>query len=657
MNKFLSFAKQALNFAGRVVAAGVLPAIATYYWTSTNHHNYWNRTIFAVQTIDFKILSHTLPTKLSTLIIQNDVKEIQRTLQSNTGRFGMVVTDCKTVDKDCPNQKLLYRTESRSSWSRAFSVNYLKDAPFDVLRDPPPLKAEIDFPDIRSREYQPTGQTNDGQIIGRVYYVRGIPPSYWTSWETWLKDQSTGVGSIYTSSVSTFFASWLVLILLVEIAIYKINAKKQQNQQLWRDLEEMKEKNTVILQEKSKLLADLRKAEDEKQNLLEYLQHSVDDAEKLQASLEAAKIIISEQQAELQQKLDESAQTLTSYEQELRKNTEYIDELQKSIDFHKENLVPEVEIETYQQKLYEANTNQDRLHHLIESQSQDIRLKQQELQSLSEEKIELGTKLDVAVAELDTNKLRVSKLETDLRGLEASISKIQSDKDQAENQAQELQQKLDSLLVDKKKSEANLRQLLEQEKNYGKSLGEQHKQDLRDKDIALNNEKVFYEMETEELRQEIEQLRLKIDELNSDLISARSDRDYFICLQSEIAKIQSVNISSLYIGFVGGESRTLGKVINLLQQDHGLIKHVLLAGGYDTNQNLNQAAFRAKLQNCNLIVFISVYVGHPYWHMLKNLRIKEAITDNILFVNVKGESGIVREVIHYAQNLDKRDAA
>ena len=79
MNKFLSFAKQALNFAGRFVAAGALPAIATYYWTSTNHHNYWNRTIFAVQTIDFKILSHTLPTKLSTLIIQNDVKEIQPT--------------------------------------------------------------------------------------------------------------------------------------------------------------------------------------------------------------------------------------------------------------------------------------------------------------------------------------------------------------------------------------------------------------------------------------------------------------------------------------------------------------------------------------------------------------------------------------------------
>ena len=352
----------------------------------------------------------------------------------------------------------------------------------------------------------------------------------------------------------------------------------------------------------------------------------------------------------MQQKLDESAQTLTSYEQELRKNTEYIDELQKSIDFHKENLVPEVEIETYQQKLYEANTNQDRLHHLIESQSQDIRLKQQELQSLSEEKIELGTKLDVAVAELDTNKLRVSKLETDLRGLEASISKIQSDKDQAENQAQELQQKLDSLLVDKKKSEANLRQLLEQVKKDGDSLVEIYEEELRKKENALISTKDFYVKYAEDLEQEIARLKSEKQDIECDLISARFDRDYLASQHPEIAEIPSVDISSLYIGFVAGHAKTMNRVINRLQKDHGLINYVLLEAGYDHNQNI----FRSKLKNCNLIVFISDYAGHHYFNMLQNLQSTGGITKEMIILSRAAESGIVREIVNYSQSLNSR---
>ena len=657
MKKFVSLAKKSLSFASRAVAAGVLPAIVTYYWTSSNHYNYWNRTIFAVQTIDFKILANTLPTKLSALIIQKNAEEIQKTLQSNTGRFGIVVTDCKNADKDCSSQTVLYKTQSNSSWSRNFSVEVLKDAPFDILRDPPPLKTEIDFPELRSKDYQPTGQTNIGKIIGRVYYIRGIPPSYWVSWQTWFRDPSIGVGSIYTPSVTTFFASWFLLILLLEISINKIEAKKQQNRQLRLELDEAKEKITVTLKDKSKVLADLHKAEEEQQSLLDYLQHAVNDAETLQASLEVAKATISQQQMDLQDKLNESAQNLTSYEQELKANTEYIDDLKKTISFHQENLVPQVEIEAYQHKLYEANSNQDRLLQLIESQNQDIRLNQQNLQFLNEEKIDLETKLDGVVAELSSTNLRVSKLEDDIKDLEASISKIQADRDETESKAKELQKNLESLSLDKQNSEANLQLLLEQARTDSDLLAQIYDHDLKDKDSALATIKASHEKYAKELEQELTQLKSEKQDLECDLISARSDRDYFGSRHPEIAKIPLVDISSLYIGFVGGKSRTMNKVINLLQQDHGLINYVLLAGGYDENQNMNKNAFRAKLQSCNLIVFVSVYVGHPYWYMLKNLQSTGAITQNLLILDVRGESGIIREIIKYSQNLDMRKAA
>jgi hypothetical protein len=655
MNKFASLAKKALSFGVRAIAAGVLPAIATYYWTSSNHYNYWNRTIFAVQTIDFKILAHTLPTKLSALIIKNDAEEIQRTLQSNTGRFGMIVTNCKVTDKECPNQTVLYRTQSRSSWSRNFSIEDLRDAPFDILRDPPPLKAEIDFKELRTKDYITTGQTNTGQIIGRVYYVRGIAPSYWDSWLTWFRDPLIGVGSIYTPSVTTFFASWLVLILLLEIAINKIEAKKQQNRQLDRELNEVKEKNTAILKDKSRVLVDLRKAEEEQQTLLDYLQQTVNDTETLQASLEVAKAANSQLQIELQQTLDESTQNLTSYERELKVNTEYIDDLEKTITYRKEHLVPQAEIDEYQQKLYEANSNQDRLHQLIESQSQDIRLKQQESQILNEEKIDLETQLGDVGSELSNSKRKVATLESDKKSLEDSIIKIKADKTEAESKAKELDENLERLSHDKKNSEANLQLLLEQARNDSDLLAQIYDHDLKDKDSALATIKESHENHTKDLEQKITQLKSKIQDIECDLISARSDRDYFIALRPEVAEIPLVDISSLYIGFVGGRLKTMNRVINSLQKDHGLINFVLIPAEkeYDYKQDI----FREKLKNCHLIAVITRKVGHPYSNMVDNLRSKGAITDDVLFINFNGESGIVREFINYAKNLDKSDAA
>ena len=635
MNKFLSFAKQALYFAGRAAVAGVLPAIATYYWTSSNHYNYWDQTIFAVQTIDFKILANTLPTKLSALIVQNDAEEIQRTLQSNTGRFGIVVTDCKIADKECPDQTVLYRTQSRSSWSRNFSMDLLKDAPFDVLRDPPPLKTEISFPDIRSREYKSTGQTNSGQIIGRVYYVRGIQPSYVESWTGWLQDKNAGVGSIYTTSVFTFLASWGLLILIVEIAILKINAKKRENERLILELEESKKEIEAKVNDNAKLLDNLRKVDEQKQKLLADLRQKVSIAEAEQASFEVARVANEYLEGELQKELEESRQKLTVHEQELGSNTVYIEDLKKKIASENQSEVAE-----YQQQLDEANSSQDRLIALIESQKHDIELKQQNLDDFYEDKTALESKLTNVATKINSDKLKVANLETDIEGLQDSITKIEAQKQLAETKAQELQENLDSAL----NSKAKLQSVLDQLNKDEHALKEKYEQQLQDKSTALINE---YANDVDRLEKEIIQLKWRIDELEGDLKSARAD------LHPEVAEIPIVDISSLFIGFVGGHAKTMNRVINRLQKEHGLKNYVLLEAGYDHNQSI----FRAKLTNCNLIVFVSGYAGHHYFNMLQNLQNAGTVTKEMIILSRAAESGIVREVIKYAQNLNKRDAA
>ena len=166
------------------------------------YQSYWNGTIFAVQTTDFNILSHTLPTKLSYILLHEDAEELRRTLNSNYGFFGIVVTDCKTSEKDCPSQKVLCLTDSKLRWKKRLSVKALSRHPYDILRNPPPLVTERTYENPFKPDWKATGKTNKGEIIGRVYYVRGVPPSLWEYYLGWWQNSSSGGTSLqgYTGS-------------------------------------------------------------------------------------------------------------------------------------------------------------------------------------------------------------------------------------------------------------------------------------------------------------------------------------------------------------------------------------------------------------------------------------------------------------------------
>lgn len=192
--------KQKLAGLGRLTIIGSIVFGVTTVSNFLNYQKYWNGTIFATQTVDFNILSHMLPTKLSTTLLQGDTKEIQRTLNSNYGLFGMVVTDCQTAKIDCPNQRILYSSKSSRQWKQQLQANNLANHPYDLLRDPPPTYAEGHFNNIYSRERQFTGKTNSGTIIGRVYYVRGVPPTFIKDYTRWMQNPLVfaGANAIYT---------------------------------------------------------------------------------------------------------------------------------------------------------------------------------------------------------------------------------------------------------------------------------------------------------------------------------------------------------------------------------------------------------------------------------------------------------------------------
>lgn len=143
----------------------------------SNYRSYYD-TIYKVQTIDFNILSSSLPTKLSLALINKDKPEIQRTINSNYGYFGIVVTNCLKIDKQCEEETIIAKSQpEKDGWKEKAVVGKLSNYQFDILRNPPPITAELNFKNSRDKEIaKPTGRINNGQIIGRVYYIRRDPP-------------------------------------------------------------------------------------------------------------------------------------------------------------------------------------------------------------------------------------------------------------------------------------------------------------------------------------------------------------------------------------------------------------------------------------------------------------------------------------------------
>jgi hypothetical protein len=254
-----------------------LSGIAVIYY---NNDTYWNVTIDRVQTVDFNILANLLPSKLSRQLLTNDSKGLQETIDSNYGLFGMVVTDCKSAETSCPQQKIIYLSKAEArilpdgkqkielkkakyppTWAdKLVQTDYPAQqltGDFLILRDPPPFKQEWKFDNPRASEKTLTGEQNTGNIIGRVYLLRGTKPSFQSEVKAWLENplnnssKNVVYNAIAGSAILTGFIVWLLTELLSYI---KISADRQ----------ELEAKNKVSEAAKMKFKAEqkLRQATD-----------------------------------------------------------------------------------------------------------------------------------------------------------------------------------------------------------------------------------------------------------------------------------------------------------------------------------------------------------------------------------------------------------
>ncbi len=248
-----------LSLKKRFFVPAVL-ALALLVWlllSQAFYRSYWEGTLERVQTVDFNLLHHTLPTTLSQLIIADRDDLVQSVLDANYGLFGLAITDPS-------GSSIIYSTSKGSaekSWQKYLSPEGLASLkePADWLADPPPLEAQWQHLGPRLPEATKAAERPEGNIIGRLYYLRSEPPSFIEDLGSFLaggflERSGSARGYLFAFLITMSFS--LVIVLLIWLRRRGLRLKQQELEYISQELEIRKKGwqhvNTELIAQKSR---------------------------------------------------------------------------------------------------------------------------------------------------------------------------------------------------------------------------------------------------------------------------------------------------------------------------------------------------------------------------------------------------------------------
>ena len=465
-----------------------------------NHQKYWYGTIFAVQTVDFNILYATLPTKLSYTLLQRNTEELQRTLDSNYGLFGLLVTDCKTAAQDCPSEKILYQSKSSQKWAKEISLANLSNHPYDLLQSPPPLQAERQYAKPYDSKPTPTGRVNSGEIIGRVYYVRGVPQTFIEDYNNWIKEpfHMTGVRPIYALTTALFLigglSAWVIIEVVLSAKRNEQRLAQQQREQLQREAEY---EQRLAQQQREQL-----------QRKAEYEQHlAQQQREQLQREIQQIKLELeakNQQTIKLIKQRERGLAELESYRQEQEQNKR---ELENQIaSYERELAFKEQQQQETVQTLEDLQLLRQELQETYQRESEAKQQIKLQLEEKNQQNIELIDQRDRVLAELESDR---QEQEQNKRELENQIASYESELAFKEQQQQETAQTLEDLQLLRQKLQETSQRESEAKQQIKLQLEEKNQQnieliDQRDRGLAeLESDRQKQEQNKRELENQI----------------------------------------------------------------------------------------------------------------------------------------------------------
>ncbi|MEO0827709.1 MAG: hypothetical protein AAFY67_19065 [Cyanobacteria bacterium J06642_9] len=118
-----------------------------------------------------------------------------------------------------------------------------------------------------------------------------------------------------------------------------------------------------------------------------------------------------------------------------------------------------------------------------------------------------------------------------------------------------------------------------------------------------------------------------------------------ISIEETFAGLAAVDLSGLKLALVGGHASTRRGVICELSEQHGLTRWVELPPF--SKHSLGRSNIKAKIHDCDLIVLITGYMKHKQTDSVMQLRKLGALPGEVLLLNCRGKSGVVREILTY----------
>ena len=158
--------------------------------------------------------------------------------------------------------------------------------------------------------------------------------------------------------------------------------------------------------------------------------------------------------------------------------------------------------------------------------------------------------------------------------------------------------------------------------------------EMKQTNTGLAHEYDDLQLRVWELEQQVDELLLYIAQLTNSSLVRYLPKDK-----------GGPNLSNLILGLVGGHEATRREVIHELTLKHGLRRWVEVPPTWESS--LPKATLKGKLEQCDLIVIITGCMNHSLTHAVFGLKASGALSGEVVLLNFRGKSGVVREVLRY----------
>jgi nuclease-like protein len=221
---FLPYSDILFSLARFLLILAVSLSVATILNRDT-YKDFYGKKLFRLHTLDLKTIAEQTTIKVNFFLSQGDSEALQDILDASFGLFGFVVTDCKTTDVVCPEQKILYASDKNLPWLHYPDVSTLPTGSFTVLQ-----RLET-VSDGGSQGQRPA------VIIGRLYVISNMPASFADDYFHWLRAPLSDIGArhFYLRTTFAFVAGAIIFWGLAEL--YVMIRRRQKSLLLRREIE------------------------------------------------------------------------------------------------------------------------------------------------------------------------------------------------------------------------------------------------------------------------------------------------------------------------------------------------------------------------------------------------------------------------------------